>query len=664
MKHIGWLCGFLMPASVFSQTDTAKTASVLKEVVIISSPHRALMQMPVTFSTLKETDLVKLNYGQEVSQVLQQFPGITSFTDNGTGFGYSYLRFRGIDQNRLNITINGLPLNEPEDQGVYFSNFPDLLSSVSSIQLQRGLGLSKYGVAGFGGNIDFNTFQRPDTEFVAGFDIGSYNSERIFIQQQAGNDKSNFFYKLSGLHTDGYKYHSGNSSASGLFQWQRQRKNTEWKYVLLAGKNKNGLAWLGARDSLIKTDPKTNANTRDEKGNFFQVLQQLHYKKQVAAGQSFNVSGFYNYTNGDYSFDLMNFLEYPSSGTLIDYKTHSSFAGIQGSYNYASPFVSLATGVYGSLYKKTHIGQQNPGASMLYNNYGIKNEASIFAKAMVHSGNVFAFADLQYRYAAFSYHGDVPLKDFHWPFLNPLAGITWRIHPGSYIYYSIGKTRREPGRNDIFLGNDNLGRDSTGKAVYADLLAENNFSQEIGWRYEKDKLQFAVNFYRMQLKNEITLNGQIGPTGLPLRSNVAKSIRQGIETEWKYKFNNNWSFYQSFAYAPHKVREDKNISSPVLTPKILLNTGINFSIERLQLILQNRYQSSSYIDFANKNKLPDYWSFNFIAMYGYKHFTFSARILNISNKKIYTDGQLNLYGVSIYHVQAPAHIMFGVMYSH
>lgn len=662
MKWIVWLFAIFISTSAFCQTDTTKKTSVLKEVVIISSPYQAMTQMPLSFSTMKKNDFSKSGYGQEASQILQQLPGISSFTDNGTGIGYSYLRLRGIDQNRLNITINGLPLNEPEDEGVYFSNFPDLLSSVSSIQIQRGVGLSKNGVAGFAGNIDFNSFQKADTEFMTGFDIGSYNTERLYIQQQVGNEKNNFFYRLSGLHTDGYKYHSGNSSASGLFQWQYHKKNNELKYVLVTGKNKNGLAWLGVRDSLIKADPKINANTNNEKGNFFQLLQQINYKKQLSTRQSLNLSGFYNYTNGDYSFDLMNFLGYPSNGVLIDYKTHSSFTGVQSNYSYASSSISFSMGIYGSLYKKTHIGLQSPGSAQLYTNYGKKNEASAFTKFMYHSGNWFAFADLQYRTTAFSYHGNVALKDFHWSFLNPLAGITWRFQLHSYIYYSIGKIQREPGRNDIFLGNDNLGKDSAGNPVFADLHSENNFSQEIGWRYEKQKLQISVNIYRMWLKNEISLNGQIGPTGLPLHSNVAKSIRQGIEIEWRYK-KDHWSFYQSFSFAPHKVKEDDVNSLPVLTPRILFNNEISYSIKKLQFILQNRYQSKSYIDFADKYKLPSYYLFNLIAIYSYKHFSFSSRIMNISSQKIYTDGQLNLYGVPVYHVQSPAMFMFGITYS-
>src|SRR6185503_10872149 len=149
---------------------------------------------------------------------------------------------------------------------------------------------------------DLNTFQKTDTGFKAGFDFGTFNTGRLFLQQQDGTEKNDFLYRLSGVHTDGYKYHSHNSSASGFFQWQHSKKNNELKYVLLTGKNKNSLAWLGVRDSLIKLDPKINANTKNEKGNFFQLLQQIHYKKQIATRQSLTVSGFYNYTNGDYSF--------------------------------------------------------------------------------------------------------------------------------------------------------------------------------------------------------------------------------------------------------------------------------------------------------------------------------------------------------------------------
>lgn len=398
-----FIYGYVSFAQQEQGVDTS--SKELKGVVIFASPYEAKKQMPISFSRVDSSLIRLLDYGAEPSIMLQRFPGITYQTDNGTGLGYSYFRFRGLDQSRINITVNGMPLNEPEDRGTYFSNFPSLLSNTASVQLQRGIGLSKNGAPAFAGSLDFETKQSAERHFEAGVEAGSFSSGRLYAEQQSGNEKNLFFYKLNLLTTDGYKHHSGNNSGSGMFQWQHQSAKTYIQALTLIGNNQNGLGFLGVSDSAAKADFKSNGNTKQEKGNFSQFLQQVNLTTRLKRNQVFHAGFFYNYTKGDYSFDLYNFLNIPGQGPLTNYRTHSSWEGLSLDYQITGTNFSFTSGVYGSLYHKVHNGIEDPNDVLLYHNYGNKNELSPFAKFIFRKNNFYFFTDLQYRFAGFSYSG-------------------------------------------------------------------------------------------------------------------------------------------------------------------------------------------------------------------------------------------------------------------
>ena len=658
-----WCTVFFCTCYFVAVAQNENKKDSLLSVKVFSVPYKTTRYLPVSYSELNRKTIQLFNQGQEVSQLINQLPAVTAYTENGTGMGYSSLRVRGIDQNRINITFNGLPLNEPEDQGVYFSNFPDLLSNVSTIQLQRGMGLSKNGVSAFAGSLDFNLQQPDSLRLLVNADYGSYNSARFQVQQNLQTGKHQFGYNLSNISSDGFRNASNNNSSSAMFRWNYRNKNNLWQYVLLGGLNRNGLSWLGVTDSILQKNRNANGNSILEKSYFSQLVQQLHYTRFIKNNQRLNISGFFNYTDGKYDFDLMNFLGFPSSGKTTLYHTYSSFSGLQINYNYTTEKLNLSLGGFGSLYKKTHNGLDNPGEKLLYSNYGIKNEFSAFAKFLYAVNKFSFFADLQYRTTSFRYSGDVKLKDFNWAFVNPLAGVNYKLNTNSLFYYSIGRNHREPGRNDIFKGNDNLGSDANGNAVFADLLAERNFSQELGYRFYHKQIQLSVNYYRMSLQNEITLNGQIGPTGIPLRSNVATTVRQGIEVEYRLPLNKYFTLEQNFAWSNHRTKQAGVSFTPLLSPNFIGNTNLYFQYRQLQLVLQNKIQSASYINFANTNQIPDFVAFNFHAIYAIKRVQLSARLFNITNQVIYANGQLNVYGKPIFHIQAPFNLMFGVRYA-
>ncbi|MDE3143447.1 MAG: TonB-dependent receptor [Bacteroidota bacterium] len=637
-----------------------KTDSVLAHVTVTGLSYEAKSVMPISYSSVNKSRIQSLDYTAEPSSILQTLPGISYSTDNGTLFGYSYFRLRGLDQSRINISLNGLPLNEPEDAGVYFSNLPGILSNSSSLQLQRGLGLSKNGSPAFAGSLDFETFAQQTNYTTIGIGAGSFNSANIYAEHanEKGNDQ--FYYKLLGIKTDGYKYHSDNTSGTAMFQWQHKMKSYQLQYILLGGTNKNGLGWLGVSDSAIKADPRSNGNSALEKGNFSQIIQQLHLTKTINPNSSIHAGIFYNYTDGEYGFDLYNFLGFGSNGQYINYKTKSSYGGALIDYNYRSTHFSFTTGMYGSFYRKYHDGINEPTGNTAYNNYGNKNEFSPFAKLIYHVKQFYFFTDLQYRTAAFSYHGDASLPTFKWNFVNPLAGIGYQLDKHWYFYISSGNIQREPGRNDIFEGNDNLQKDANGNAVYANLAAENNFSTDAGLRYQNDKLSFSLSAYRMQIEHAIDLNGQIGPTGVPLHSNVAEALRKGIETEIHYQFAKQFLLSESFAWASHHIIQDGINSSPVLTPTVISFTELQYQKNNFTIIAQAKYQAKSYIDFANNYSMPAYTLFNLLVKYDYRKFFFTAKWMNISNQTIYANGQLNVWGKPIYQVNAASNLFAGI----
>ncbi len=643
----------------YAQESNDTTAKEISGVLVFSTPYQAQRQLPVSYSQANDKSIRLLDYGTEPTYILQRMPGISFTTDNGTQFGYSGFRLRGIDQNRINITVNGLPLNEPEDAGTYFSNFSGLLSHASSVQLQRGIGLSKNGAPAFAGSLDFDTKKSLDNQ--TGFELmaGSFSTFRLRAETQHGNEKDLFTFKMNAVSSDGFKEHSNNRSGSGSFQWQHNSGKTRMLYLLLAGINKNELSWLGVTDSAAKSNFKSNGNSEKEAGNFSQVLQQFHLTTSLPKNRSFHAGLFYNYTKGGYGFDLYNFLYLPYPGSLLEYRTRSNYWGMLLDYNFIGKNYTISTGLYGSLYRKHHRGVNAPDETLLYKNYGDKHELSPFAKFIFRKNKFYFFTDLQYRVANFSYTGTVDLKEFNWNFFNPLTGAGYQLNKNLYLYASAGNIKREPGRNDIFMGNDDLAKDNTGNALYNDLAAEKNISFEAGMRYKKEKWESTLNIYRMKIMDAIDLNGQIGPTGLPLHSNVAKAIRAGAELELNYHISKKWDFLQSLAWAPHSIIEDKKHSDPVLTPEWISFSELQFNSNHFSLALQGRYQSQSFIDFKNEHKLPSSAIFNFLAKYQLKKVGFSLRLMNMTDQKIYTSGQLNVYGVPIYMVQAPFHLLVG-----
>jgi len=634
---------------------------ILQEVIIT---YQADKRTPITFQNIYSKDIKAKSTGQEPSFLLSETPSITNYSDAGNSQGYSYFRLRGIDQTRINMTLDGVPLNEPEDQGSYFSNYPDILNSISKIQIQRGVGTSKNGMASYGGSVQlFSPNLLDSTKTTFGLGYGSFNSLRVFGEYNSGiKNKKALYVRASQIYSNGYKYHSSNNSQSVFLSSGLFNEKSVWKLNFLIGHQQNDLAWLGVSDSLICIDRKNNANSKQEKDRFFQTLTQLKNSWQIGKSSLLETSIYHTFLKGDYDFDFNNFLGLPSTEELYKYAFESNLAGFFSNYTFSKNQFNLTSGLHGNIYNRQHTGSEK-ALGQLYQNNGYKNEISIFTKVDYTFKRFTFFADLQYRYVNFDYKGSIVLQKLDWHFVNPKVGLSEKINNNSIVYYSVGHIGREPTRNDMFGGNDDLLIDSLGNAILFNIKPESVLNHELGFRFQKEKLNFNVNFYYMDFQNEIVLDGKFGPNGLALTNNVEKSYRTGLELSVHYKITNHFSLINNSSLNYSRITEQTETFSPILTPPIIVNQEVVFSKNNFTIACSGRYQHQSFIDFANEEKVNSYFLLNSRISYNINRIQCSVFLNNITNTRYFNQGYVDFDGSTKYFVQAPTNFYASIQYS-
>jgi iron complex outermembrane receptor protein len=435
-----------------------------------------------------------------------------------------------------------------------------------------------------------------------------------------------------------------------------------WKLNFLLGHQQNDMAWLGVSDSLISIDRKTNANSKQEKDRFFQTLTQLKNCWQIGKSSLLETSIYHTFLRGNYSFDFNNFLGLPSTEELYNYAFKSNLVGFFSNSTFYKKQFHLTSGLHGNIYNRQHTGSEK-ALGQLYQNNGYKNEISVFSKADYTFKRFTFFADLQYRYVNFDYKGSVALQKLDWHFINPKAGLSATINNNSIVYYSLGYTGREPTRNDMFGGNDDLLADSLGNAILFNTKPESVLNHELGFRIQKEKLNFNVNLYYMDFQNEIVLDGKFGPNGLALTNNVEHSYRTGLELSISYKITKHFSLINNSSFNYSRITEQTETFSPILTPPIIINQEAVFSKNNFTIALSGRYQHQSFIDFANEEKVNSYFLLNSRVSYNLHGFQCSVFLNNITNTKYFNQGYVDFDGSSKYFVQAPTNFYASIQYS-
>ena len=649
-----------------SAADSAKVRAdstrPLERVII--SAIRGSASTPISATTISRSTIVRRNFGQDMPLLLQgAAPSLTAYAETGTNWGYSYLRLRGIDQSRINITMDGVPLNDAEDQVLYFADFPDLSSSIQSVQVQRGVGTSTAGTASFAGSVNFETTALATRARggEAQLQLGSFNARRAMLSYSTGIMPSRFaaYARFSAQETNGYRYHSGVYGYSGFLSAGYFGDRDILKLTATAGLMRDTLAYLAEREVDLKNDRRLNSLRPDELDSFGEQLVSLAYTRLLSGSTSLSTTAYRLSAAGNYdvafSHDLYNY--------VLDFATY----GVTSALHHEHNNLKLDAGLNGSTYSRVHQESIHPNlAKLLYDNTGHKQEVSAFAKAALTAGRTTWFGDLQARRPHFRYEpsaaAGISPREISWVFVNPKIGVTVQSTAALSYYASYGVTTREPTRSDMFAGADNM--DTTNVSSIGDLSRvkpERVFDGEVGLTVNSSTVRFNANVYSMDFRNDIAKIGALSLTGSALRRNVGQSYRRGIEFDADWRATPRLTLGGNATFSINRIKSYTDSSGdrpetfsnvhPLLTPGVLTSQRAEFTASRnVALSLEGRYQSQSFLTNTDNAALvlPP-----FFVLDGSVRLTIAKQALvirgaNLTNSKKFSSGYDNGDGPAYY----------------
>ena len=641
---------FLNASVLLAQEPNAQTVkdslSTISLEEVLLTGIRAKEDIPVTFTNLSRQDLAPRNLGQDIPILLNYLPGVVTTSDAGAGIGYTGIRVRGTDATRVNVTINGIPYNDSESQGTFWVNLPDFASSVEAIQLQRGVGTSTNGSAAFGASLNLETDAVQNKAFASlSSSIGSFNSFKNTLRFSTGkiNEGFTFSGRLSQINSDGYIDRATSDLDAYFFQGTFQDESTLIKALVFGGQEVTYQAYWGIDAVTLQTNRtyNTGGEIYNESGNrndfydnqvdnYAQEHYQFHWNERLNSNWNFTLglnythgSGFYEEYNdlwydqnisfsGATSFDYLQLKPFTIGNTTISDSENISQKSLDNDYyvitlglNYNTEDTSLNFGGLYSYYVGDHFGDliwgQNLGEVLpnhrFYENQGIKKEGSFFAKATQTLSEGFTgFIDLQLRSIGYQVSGQIagPASfsvDDNFVFFNPKAGLTYEVASGQKLYFSYAKAQREPNRTDYENGNPK---------------PEKLDDFELGWRINTPKLQAQTNVYWMEYKDQLVLTGAIDAVGSPIRQNVGKSRRIGIELEFKINLNSNWLWQPNIALSSNQnldfyfkrdgVLENLGKTQLAYSPNLVGGNAIMYvPSTRFQIGLLSKYVGKQYM---------------------------------------------------------------------
>ncbi|MCF0071471.1 TonB-dependent receptor [Dyadobacter sp. CY261] len=585
-----------------NQVDIKLNKSTYQADEVIINATRVNDKSGMAYTNVTAAQIDKQNLGQDLPVLLNFSPSLVSTSDAGGGVGYTGIRIRGSDATRINVTVNGIPYNDAESQGVFWVNMPDFASSVSSIQIQRGVGTSTNGAGAFGASVNINTNafrEEPYAELNNSY--GSFNTFKNTLKVGSGliKDKFTFDARLSRVSSDGFVDRASSELHSyylsgGYFGKKsfvrvnvfsgKERTYQSWNGVpeaklrgdrqgILAYIDRNGLGEKDAQNLLNSDDRTYNSYTyKNEVDNYRQDHYQIVSSHNLSNKLTFNLNAFlvrglgyyeqyrtadeyskYNLPNVTIGSDTLTSTDLIRRRWLDNY-----FYGTTFSFDYNS-FKKLTASFGGgwNQYDGDHYGQiiwaRNAGSieneHQYYFSTGKKKDFNLYGKIYyAFTDQLTAFADLQYRRVSHAIHGTdndlVQLAfDQSYSFFNPKAGLTYQLAEQSSVYASYSIGNREPNRDDFTSSTANL-------------FPKNERLQnvEAGFRTQQGKWAFAANYYLMDYKNQLVLTGQINDVGSSVRVNVPKSYRTGIELEGAVVFNRFLKWNANVTFSQNKIK--------------------------------------------------------------------------------------------------------------
>ncbi len=646
---------FLNLSAQEKKTDTT-TVETLDEVLIQSIRVKA--DSPITHSNVSKEEISKRNLGKDIPVLLNYLPSVVTTTDAGAGVGYTYIRVRGSDASRVNITINGIPYNDAESQGTFWVNMPDFASSIENLQLQRGVGTSTNGSGAFGASLNILSDAVSDKAYgEIGTSLGSFNTQKYNLKFSTGllNNHIEFSGRLSKIISDGYIDRAFSDLKSYFLQGALVSDNTLIKALVFGGKEITYQAWYGIDAETLESNRTFNPAGMyiDEEGNiqfydnevdnYSQDHYQLHWNQRINNNWSTNLGLNYTYGRGyfeqykeDQDFEFYNFTPIEMGGEIINQTDlirrrwlDNDFYVINANVNYKKEKWNINSGVFYSFYDGDHYGEviwakyasNSEIRDRYYEGNGKKTEVTFFGKATYSINERWTvFGDLQERLVTYKTNGitsdKVPLDvNEKYAFFNPKAGLTFKLNTHNQLYTSYGRAQREPRRSDFENGV---------------IKAEKLDDYELGWRFASENKQTKINtnLYYMNYKNQLVLTGAIDDVGAPIRETSGSSYRLGLEIDANFTILKNLQINPNISFSTNKNKnfvtsrdgELVNLGTTNISfsPSIVAGNSIEYSpLKNLQLAWLTKYVGEQYmgnID-SETSKLDAYFTNDFNVVY-------------------------------------------------
>jgi iron complex outermembrane receptor protein len=580
----------------------------LSEEVVVQAV-RAEERTPVTKTDVSRDEIDLVNRGQEMPFLLGTTPSVNFQSDSGLAAGYSYFNVRGITQTRLNITLDGVPLQDPEDQALYFSDFGDFASVVDSIQVQRGVGTSSVGSASYGGSVNFASVNPSDERGLeAQVGGGSWGTGRGTVAANSGllGGAWGLYARLSGQTTDGFKEHSGVDQGTVYYGATRSGARSLFKVFGFSGRERTQLAYLAADEATLATNLRANALSPEEVDRFGMDFAQAQYTQLVGSASTLMAQAYYNGAQG--WFRIWD----PGHENLQQYGIDGYFVGLVLGATHRAGRLGLNWGAHGNYFTRDHF-MDVVGGPRAYLNNGRKNELNTFLKATWDAGRARLWADAQVRHARFQYRGDQPLGEVSWTFFNPKAGVRFDSSPSLGFYASVGRMSREPARSDMLNGEDNASVPYDLRAVEPERVVD----AEAGVEVRRSHFTARANVYAMEFENEIALTGELSEIGLPVRRNAGRSHRRGVELDLGYTPSQRWRLAANASLSRNRIEAWTQYYDvydtggtwvesvplvhhdvpPLLTPSAILNGSVQWRPSSdLELLASGRWVDAAQLD--------------------------------------------------------------------
>lgn len=658
------------------------------EVFVMAT--RATENSATTYKNLSKEDLQRTNLGQDIPFLLDQTPSVVVGSDAGAGIGYTNMTIRGSNSQRINVTLNGIPLNDAESMGSFFVNLPDFASSTESIQIQRGIGTSTNGPGAFGASLNIQSDALESDPYAElNNTFGSFNTWKNTVKVGSGliQDKFAFNTRLSRISSDGYIDRASSDLKSFYFDAGYYGKKHQLKATIFSGREKTYQAWDGVPEELLETNRRYNGFTYDNQtDNYTQTHHHLHYNYFASDRTTLNVALHYTRGKGYYE-------EYRAKDPFADYGLtpivlgstvidstelirqrwlDNHFYGTVFSLNHQiNDKHSVILGGAANQYVGDHFGQivwaQYPSNSAhgdrYYFNDAKKNDVNFYGKWNGRFGAFNLYTDLQYRYVDYTFEGydhnqqlaDINVKHH---FFNPKLGVTYVLSPNSNLYTSYAFGNKEPVRDDYVASSAN-----------ARPKAEKMHNIEAGYRLRNDRFNIGANVYGMFYKDQLILTGEINDVGGSIRENVPDSYRIGLELDAAWKISQQLVWKATAGLSENKIKNyteylevwDENWNPIPDAPQVMqqyASTNISFSpsvilsnefsyspIKPFELSLASKYVSRQYLDntsalarsvnpfFVNNVRLRYGFS-----LWGIQHVDANLAINNIFDEKYESHG--------------------------